>query len=745
MLNRAIEQVSKLAKNSDVFNAITTNPILSNAKEVKVPPLTEIPVGLSPVNMDYVSGMEELIHIDANNIARIMADELQQNLRTETETTYNFASTPEANTALRKWIEIVKKNISKKQILAMDYGKSIVNDTLLDYSRKRGIDDYLNVIFPYQFWYTRSITHWAKRLLTQPKIAGWYAKYEELLRKNALKGYPARLGGKMIIHLPKQYLPDYLGSEIFIDPMQKLFAPAQLFQPLMRLSDLNKDLTNAAAYRIRSLVAAGAISEEDALKAIEERSGQIWDDAVAYVKLNEEAATEDPMTLASMFLSPSPEITALYYGLTGQPEKIYPMPITRLGNAMETWGRDSPVAFIGKLLSAPGDWWREKAGISILGEFGEYWTDNALLWMVVEGADPDEAIDAMDSHSGPLYEEALYRAQEMQALKYPGTLVAKAIEQGEYNPVYLVGLLGASMFPAGIYPPAEMETRGLKDEYQKAWTEYLSGNPDSLNNFYEEYPEYQVRNFIFKEPEERMRAHMINLIWERYIDLPTPDKQQVADALGEEFKVYFLDSETRNYEAIDLDTYTVWVRALGYEAPETEYNKAGAKRTVPPIQRYPEDVSAEIQTFIDTRKQLFPNYYWLNALYYKLPEGSYKREKLENDFPELNEYRNWLKEYKRTHPTVASYLEERAAKAGSDMASYPVDYTSEQWKSTVAQFDPNLLTELMYYTMLRKYPEEGDPEPVLSEGASAELMVLWEELGRPGDDFELWLEAFLGL
>jgi hypothetical protein len=274
--------------------------------------------------------------------------------------------------------------------------------------------------------------------------------------------------------------------------------------------------------------------------------------------------------------------------------------------------------------------------------------------------------------------------------------------------------------------------------------DYINGDDGALNNFLEANPEYETRNFLFKEPEERMRAHMINLIWERYMDLSTPQKQNITDALGEPFKAYFLDTETRNYDAVDTNTLATWTRVFGYEPPVTEYTEAGTKAILPPVKQYEPNVEAEIQQFIETRSEQFPNYYWLNSLYYKLPAGSKKQKKLEKDFPELNAYRDWLKEYKKQHPNVAAYLEERAAKAGGDLADYPKDYTGEQWQKTVANFDANLLVELMNYKMLIDYPEPGDPEPMLSEGALAELMALWEQLGRPGDDFDLWFKAFLG-
>ena len=159
-----------------------------------------------------------------------------------------------------------------------------------------------------------------------------------------------------------------------------------------------------------------------------------------------------------------------------------------------------------------------------------------------------------------------------------------------------------------------------------------------------------------KEPTERLRAHLINMIWETYTALPSANQQIAADSLGDAFKVYFLDKKTQNYEKIDEGTLTTWARKLGYQAPMLQgVNEQAATETVDPMKYYPEDTAATIQTFIDERKTLFPNYFIYQSVYFKLPEE--QRQAYLKKFPIVKDYWDWKDEYVKQNPVVKSYLD----------------------------------------------------------------------------------------
>jgi hypothetical protein len=123
---------------------------------------------------------------------------------------------------------------------------------------------------------------------------------------------------------------------------------------------------------------------------------------------------------------------------------------------------------------------------------------------------------------------------------------------------YLAPAFLVTAFPAGLYPVGELKQRGLYNTYQKAWDKFVMGDTEAMKNFYNENPEYEARLALFKEPEERLHSHLINMVWDQYTALSDPDKKLVQEQFGESFKVYFLDTKTRNYEKVDNDTLAYW-------------------------------------------------------------------------------------------------------------------------------------------------------------------------------------------
>jgi hypothetical protein len=288
------------------------------------------------------------------------------------------------------------------------------------------------------------------------------------------------------------------------------------------------------------------VTPEDAQLAIEKKEGNIWEDAVAYVKANSMANETDPFTMASMMLNPDPMINALYQSIRGTPEKISPLPLTRIGNSFEAVGGDGILGAIGAMLSYPEDAIREKVGIPQAGEWGDYYVDFWLSNMAVNGKySVDEIKQAMISREGRAFEDATALAQQYIALRTPGTPFIKAVRD-KVDANSLASAFLMSFFPSGLYPTGEMKLRGLQDEYQQAWDDYERGDTEALENFNTKYPEYQTRMMMFQEPQERLRAHLINMIWTSYTALPTANAQIAADSLGDAFKAYILSSETRN-------------------------------------------------------------------------------------------------------------------------------------------------------------------------------------------------------
>jgi hypothetical protein len=289
-------------------------------------------------------------------------------------------------------------------------------------------------------------------------------------------------------------------------------------------------------------------------------------------------------------------------------------------------------------------------------------------------------------------------------------------------------------FPAGLYPVGELKQRGLYNTYQKAWDKFVMGDTEAMKNFYNENPEYEARLALFKEPGERLHSHLINMVWDQYTALSDPDKKLVQEQFGESFKVYFLDTKTRNYEKVDNDTLAYWGRQLKGQVPETPETQNALTRTLEPMEMYKPDVAQSAQVFLDLRKQQFPNYYWMQNLYYAIPEGD--RQAFLRGFPELKNYWEWKDKYIEANPLVGVYLDDQKARyVGSDATDYAWALAEQPNDELIKGFDAELALAVGMYAL-------GNP---LSEGAKAELTRIWTGLGRPGGNFDIWLKAYLGL
>jgi len=708
------------------------------AKEVageELPPITEYPLASVPEGRMDALGMMEIVTHPIDSVVSAIFDEFQTRLGEQQEYKFQLpdelAKSPEVMGLMKQW----EKDVQIRTATAVDYGKAMMDNALLDYTERTGADDLLDFVFPYHFWTTRSIGEWAKRCVSEPSLAITYTKYRQLLQRNGLK-LPSRFAGKHRFYTP--WLPDYMGDAMFIDPMAKMLPLVSLIQPIANIADLSGDIQDQIISRINAMVRSKLISEEAGLQAIQAGSGKIWNSAAAEVVATN-ADIVDPISAMSWSMMPAPWFTIPYYFATDQKEKITSFPMTRQGRALAAQGESVGGAFggiltaIGKIVAAPEDTLRKIAGMSPYDLVGDYYIEFWLSNMATEeGYDTDAIVRAMTEKQGELWDEAKARADEYLSYRMPGSSFISGVASG--NPNGIAAGLMLTLFPAGLYPEGEMKQRGLSTEYQKAWLDMALGNNKAMTEFYAANPEYEARLALFKEPEERLKSHLINIFWDKYYSLPSANKQMVNDQLGDAFESYMLDPDTRDYDKVDVDTLTYWNRQLGNVVPKTELNKYATERTVEPLEYYSEDVAMAVQEYIDLRKQMFPNYWWQQNLYYALPEE--ERQKYVNGYKEYKEYLDWNEAYKLDHPVVAEWLKDRSSRYNdSDLTVLNADVETMP-EEAMFELDAEMMTGIGLYVAL------GTP---LSEGVRAELNRLWVFYGKPGGKLETWIDAYLGL
>ena len=98
--------------------------------------------------------------------------------------------------------------------------------TMLNYDNRYGLDQWMQMVYPYAFWPTRSMWHWAQRGLSRPGAVAATAKLYELIEEiNTDADVPERFRHSIRMGIP--FLDESLqGGPLFFDPIKVLFPTA---------------------------------------------------------------------------------------------------------------------------------------------------------------------------------------------------------------------------------------------------------------------------------------------------------------------------------------------------------------------------------------------------------------------------------------------------------------------------------------------------------------------------------------
>jgi hypothetical protein len=346
--------------------------------------------------------------------------------------------------------------------------------------------------------------------------------------------------------------------------------------------------------------------------------------------------------------------------------------------------------------------------------------------MATENYDINEIMDAMATHSGPLYQQAIERAKYEQTLKTPGVSLAESIKgvaKGKSSVFDAAGALLPTMFPASIISKGELEQRGLLKEYTAAWKKYEAGDASAVNAFMDKHPEYSARLAQFKDPQMRMRNLLSDRIWDAYNELEGPAKYQVRAALGTGFEQTFLNKTIADVSAVDIPTLAYWAKVLGASVPKTEDTKEVVDMPMyknPAIETYPTQVNSAVQAYWDWKNENFPNITAIQSEYYRLGKPAWFKQK----FPILTEYWSKNKQYKAEHPEVQAYINDQdyGDDRSDEKVLKPSDF--EGWDSV-------LLNQVVQWVYSNKD---------LTKGAKQELYRVWLSSGQPGGTFDTYLD-----
>jgi hypothetical protein len=573
-----------------------------------------------------------------------------------------------------------------------------------------------------------------QRAIDKPAwFADWYRLRKFTHQKEDEEGYPTRMKNRISIYAP--YLPDWTGDQFFVDPLNNIFPMENFTTPIEEYKRIRTDQTRNAEYILQRWIEDETITEQQAYEAAVTQTGDLWARALEQAQLESNSDAFNPLGYLDAIMSPAMYITYPYYFATGQSLSMEPrpdlplLPMTRTGKAVEAIAQDTPLEQLGKwvgdAMGLPEQLMRKGANslfnthMSEFGDWGEYYIERQIANMVAEGqCNLNDAKVAMIDNRGAVWEEAKRRATLEIGLRVPGATAAYAATHGA-NALDMAGAMLMGFAPVGLLPPAELETKQLKDNYEDARVAYNKGDMAALDNFFEEHPEYEARTALFADPEERLRQFLITQVWDSWGDLGSVEKEQVEAAFGNKFSLNFLDKETRDYDSINNETLAFWANQMNGLVPETVTPEEPEGNQ--DIQQLPQGMGANVEAYRKIRNSLFPNWYALQQRYFALPEYSQERKNFLKQFPILKEYWEWNDAYKEEHPEVELYSD--------------VFKPEEQYDYTFfGEFSAPLLKSLYSYYLT------GTP---LSEGAISELNRIYQISGKQGGSFDAFIELVI--
>ena len=544
---------------------------------------------------------------------------------------------PEAANLLRGYLSNTKSELGEQLSLANKMGEWGRDAALLNYNRRMNYNNWLGLMAPYEFWMTNTAFRWALHSIDRPQMLAAFYRYRKFLETayRPEQGLPTRLRGHIRIRVP--FLPDFLGDDVFVDPLRAVL-PIDQFGFGLEAYEQQLSADEGSAERVlEELLNDSKITREQYARALLERQGPVWQRAIDLARQDDSEGRYNAFDFVNMFVSTHAPIQWAYNVLRGEPERIGPFfPITRsirattaaLGISPNTGGIN-PEGMI-----------RKGLGLPAFDQWDDYRVDRMLANMVALGEfGVDEGLRAMIERTGPMYLEAVRRA----GIEYAG---------GEGAFPAMGRILG---MPLRAYPPGEEHLRKLKDNYEEAWRHYEeTGEDTKLTSFYDMHPEYEARLALWKSPEQRLRRFLVDEIWDLYHAMPDLHKNELKVHLGDLWTNAMLNSDTRSTENIPTETLQAWLKIMGGDPPgQVMFNEH-----VTPLEFAPEDDAYRMQVFYDTREIDFRynEFVWpLQQQYYQLDEGA-ARETFRLQHPLLVQYWNWRRDFMQRNPDIAKYV-----------------------------------------------------------------------------------------
>lgn len=583
---------------------------------------------------------------------------------------------------LQKAFKQVKNDFASTRYQAVKFGEWRRDSALLNYNRRTNFDNFLGHISPFGFWTTNSMFRWAVESIDRPAMLTNFLRVKRFMATNGLQrdGMPSRVKGKIRVELP--FAPEWMGEQ-FIDPLRLALPFDNWMMPFEQMQKEQEGTEGRAERTLEQMLKEGKIAQDDYEEAMSTRAGATWEHALAITQQNQEGDTYDAWDFATALQAPHAPIMWAYNAAFGDKEDIPSFsPLSRIARntatvlGVEDWN-NSKWNLEAKL--------RRSMGLNSFDKWDDYRIDRSLANLAGDGSfTPDEVKEAMAISALVQQGKMTPEQAKAQSEAYREGVKRSNQEFTGGAAAFGLSLLGLSV---SSVPEGENNLRALQDDFSRAYSSYkkadesmdaylaahpeldpeaamdaweqknpkLAKDADALRDFFDEHPEYENRLAIFDKPEERMQKFMVDQVWKTYNELPTINKNEVRDHLGEDFQQTFLDKQTRNYDDVPVEVMSVWLKMMnvdplgGLTADQrllvSLYGKV--KMTDP-------EMAWRAETFYDNRDKMFEGWRDLQNQYYELPKS--KRKAFLNQNPELRQYWDYRKQFFRDNPDIVPYL-----------------------------------------------------------------------------------------
>lgn len=569
----------------------------------------------------------------------------------------------------------LRQAYNAQRYMTQRYGETMVDAALLNYNKRYGFDNALTMLSPYQYWMTRSLANWGKRMVSQPAWFSMYARLQKLIEKNKKDFLPTRLEG--LVGIPMPNMGDGMGDSWFFDIMNTIF-PFQQFYNITEYFEKNLNTIHQ-----NTLTQIDEMWENGDLFNGQEITDEMYDEArqgkgdLYWTIFRENQANDESDTstsgLLGTFFGPPVWFDMVRKHMAGKDKDISYSPMFRMGNMIKAAGDDTffedITNMVGGAMQIPETAIRKAMGIESNpdGNYADYnIISNIANMLTANEISENEALNAIAEGQGNrVYDQALYRYRQSQAQRMQGGALATELGQWiggnkETSAGQIAGTALASIFGAKTFSEGERMHRQHQDTYRTV-VKNLPKDSEAYKQFWKDHPDYSVHSYAYEDdPEQRLHDVLIDNLQNAYYALDYDQQDAVERALGGRFSELFVNKETRALDHLENDEIIQWTRAMQGNVPNL--NDTAIDKSLQEAQQvkwYADSVLGDYDRYIRDRDKKFPGITEVQSGYYEVPKNMRNQYLIEN--PMLQEYWDWNDKVIRANPRLQTFINDKSA------------------------------------------------------------------------------------